>query len=60
LLQRKINARSKNHEIAKQEVQAKLEALKSGKIPNEYKEIVNPKKTFTAKQAFINNPDLEY
>ena len=40
LLQRKLNAKSKNQEIARIEVQAKLDALKQGKLPEEYKEIV--------------------
>jgi hypothetical protein len=40
LLQKKINARSKNHEAARVEVQQKLEALKQGRLPEEYKEIV--------------------
>jgi hypothetical protein len=52
-IQKKLNARSKNHDVAKQEVQAKLSALKQGKLPEEYKEIVYQKKTFTSKQSFI-------
>ena len=59
LLQRKLNAKSKNQELAKQEVQVKLEALKQGKLPEEYKDIVFTKKTYTAKQAFILDKDLE-
>ena len=53
LLQKKHNARSNNQEVAKDEVKLKLDALKKGKLPEEYKEIVQPKKTFTSKATFI-------
>ena len=61
LLQRKLNARSKNETIAREEYRSKLEALQRGELPTpEYKEIVNGAgKQFTSKQAFITNKKLE-
>jgi hypothetical protein len=60
LLQRKLNSKSKNSEAAKAELQSKMDALKQGQLPEEYKDIVKPKKKFTSKQAFIENKELEY
>lgn len=37
-----------------------MEALKQGKLPAEYREIVQKEKKFTSKQAFIENKQLEY
>ena len=39
LLQRKLNSKSKNESQAKEELQHKLEMLKSGIIPKEYKTV---------------------
>ena len=39
---------------AREELQKKMDKLKSGKIPQEYKEITDKgKKTYSSKQAFI-------
>ena len=61
LLQRKLNARSKNEGIAREEYKSKLEALQRGQLPTqEYKEIAHGKgKQFSSKQAFITNKQLE-
>ena len=60
VLQRKLNARSKHEAAARAEVQARLERLKSGQVPAEYRPFTGkaPRK-LTANQAFINNPDLQ-
>lgn len=59
LIQRKLNAKSKNQDAAREEVREKLNALRSGALPQEYKEIVQQKKTYTARQKFIEDPNLE-
>jgi len=45
--------------VAREDVREKLDALRSGIMPKEYKDIVQKEKTYTAKQAFIENPDLK-
>jgi len=59
LLQRKMNAKSKNEAAAREEVKSKLDALKSGKMPVEYREITTKKREYTAKQSFIEDKRLE-
>jgi len=49
LLQKKLNAKSKNHELAKAEMQEKMEQLRQGHLPEEYREIVHKERKFTAK-----------
>jgi hypothetical protein len=51
VLQRKLNAKSKNEGIAREEYRSKLEALQRGELPTqEYKEIVHGTgKQFTSK-----------
>jgi hypothetical protein len=44
-----VNARSKNTDIAREEVRAKLDALRNGKVPESYKEIIKTKKQYTSK-----------
>jgi hypothetical protein len=51
--------KSKNHILAREELRKKQEALSKGKVPSEYKEIIQQKKTFSSKEAFIKNRDLE-
>lgn len=60
LLQRKLNAKSKNEALARAELQQKMDALKAGKIPKPYKKIIDEKskKNFTSKEAFIKNKEL--
>ena len=59
LLQRKLNAKSKHEVAAREEVQAKLEKLKQGVVPQEYKPYtVKGVRKFVANEAFIKNPDL--
>lgn len=59
VLQRKLNAKSKNEATARQEYQEKLDKLKKGQVPEEYKDITNKgKKTYTSKKAFIENKGL--
>jgi hypothetical protein len=56
LMKKKVQMISKNRLKAKEEWRANQQALKSGKIPDQYKEFVGPKeKIFTAKQAFLEN-----
>ena len=53
-LQRKLNAKSQNAVQAREELQKKMDKLKSGTIPKEYKEFTDKgKKTYSSKQAFI-------
>eukprot|EP00347_Sterkiella_histriomuscorum_P001841 403370472 len=60
VLQRKLNAKSKNEIAAKIELQQKYEQLKQGKIPEEYKSVTNKgEKKFQANEAFIVNKDLK-
>ncbi|CDW76881.1 UNKNOWN [Stylonychia lemnae] len=60
VLQRKLNAKSKNEQAAKEELQAKYEKLKQGKIPDEYKPFAQKgEKKFVANEAFITNKDLK-
>ena len=35
-----------------------MDALKQGKLPEEYKDIVHKQKKYTAKQAFLEDPSL--
>ena len=58
-MQRKLNAKSKNQDIARDEVREKLDALRSGIIPKEYKEIVTKQKIYTSRSAFIEDPSLQ-
>jgi hypothetical protein len=58
LIQRKINAKSKNQMKAREDYQKKLEQLRNGKLPSEYKEITHKEKKFTSKEAFIKNRGL--
>ena len=55
MLQRKLNAKSKNEAAARMEYQMKLDRLKKGKVPEEYKDITEKSKKYTSKQAFIEN-----
>ena len=55
VLQRKLNAKSKNEAAARMEYQMKLDRLKKGKVPEEYKDITEKSKKYTSKQAFIEN-----
>ena len=41
VLQRKLNAKSKNEAAARMEYQMKLDRLKKGRVPEEYKEITD-------------------
>ena len=60
VLQRKLNSRSKNEAAARMDYQEKLEKLKKGRVPEEYKEITERgKKQYTSKQAFIENKGLQ-
>ena len=60
VLQRKLNAKSKHELAAREELQAKLETLKSGKVPEEYKPFTNKGvKKFSANEAFIMNKELK-
>ena len=60
VLQRKLNSKSKNEAAAREELQHKMDKLKSGVIPQEYKEVTEKgKKTFSSKQAFIKDKHLE-
>ena len=60
ILQKKLNSKSKNEQAAKEELQAKLEKLKQGKIPKEYKAVTQKgTKKFNAKEAFLNDKSLE-
>ena len=60
VLQRKLNSKSKNEAAARQEYQQKLKKLKKGEVPEEYKEITEKgRKTYTSKQAFIEDKNLE-
>ena len=60
VLQRKLNAKSKNEAAARHEYQSKLDKLKKGEVPEEYKEITEQgRKQYTSKQAFIENKHLE-
>ena len=60
MLQRKLNAKSKNEALARAELQTKMDALKAGKIPKPYKKIIDEKskRNFTSKETFIKNKDL--
>ena len=60
VLQRKLNAKSKNEASAREDLQKKMDKLKAGKIPREYKEITDkgPQK-YTSKQAFIQDKNLK-
>ena len=50
VLQRKLNAKSKNQAAARQEYQSKLNNLEKGVVPEEYKEITEAKtKQYTSK-----------
>ena len=59
VLQRKLNAKSKNEAAARMEYQMKLDRLKKGKVPEEYKDITEKSKKYTSKQAFIENKQLQ-
>lgn len=60
LLQKKLNVKSKNEVAAKEELNAKYEQLKLGKIPKEYKPFASKgEKKFMANEAFIKNQDLK-
>ena len=55
-----MNAKSNNQQAAKEELQAKYEKLKQGKIPEEYKPFTQKgEKKFMANEAFIVNRDLK-
>lgn len=59
LLQKKISLVSKNRKAAKEEWRRKQEALKKGKVPQEYKEYLGPKqKKYTAKSNFLHDRSL--
>ena len=45
--------------MAREDVRERLDALRSGILPKKYKDIVHKEKTYTARQAFIENPDLQ-
>ena len=53
ILQRKMNAKSNNAAAAREELQRKMQKLKEGKMPAEYKEITTKKKQFTSRETFI-------
>ena len=60
VLQRKLNAKSKHELAAKEELQQKLESLKQGKVPEEYKPYTNKgTKKFSSNEAFITNKELK-
>lgn len=55
-----MNSKSKNAAGAREEYQRKLDKLKKGEVPEEYKEITEKgKKQYSSKQAFIENKHLE-
>lgn len=59
-MQRKLNSKSKHELAAREELQAKLEQLKSGKVPSDYKPYTTKGiKKFSANEAFIVNKDLK-
>ena len=54
VLQRKLNSKSKNEAQAREELQQKMDKLKQGKIPQEYKQTIDKgQKKYSSKQAFI-------
>lgn len=56
LLQKKLNSKSKNESAAKEQLHAKLELLKQGKVPKEYKPITQAtQKKFNSKEAFLRD-----
>ncbi len=59
VLQRKLNSKSKNEQAAREELQAKYEQLKQGKVPKEYMPYLVKEKKFMANEAFITNKDLK-
>ncbi len=60
LLQKKLNAKSKNEVAAREELQSKLEKLKKGVVPEEYKAYTNKgTKKYAANEAFIVNKELK-
>ena len=48
-----MNAKSNNAAAAREELQRKMQKLKEGKMPAEYKEITTKKKQFTSRETFI-------
>ena len=60
MLQRKLNAKSKNEVAAREELHEKLEKLKQGKVPEEYRPFTTKGvKKYAANEAFIVNKELK-